>query len=175
MRIKVSSIKELKEKLKRDSIENIKVIIISSYDNDIDFITQENKIVLHFEDSIINKATSFNCEYAKQINRFLEDIDYNKYTLYICCDSGESRSTAVAAAILRKYGEDEMTIWNNPLYHPNILVYKILCQEFKLKNNIINIKYRQWINRNALKYAIKKSRQKIRIFHNISISEKSHN
>jgi hypothetical protein len=88
MKIKVASIRELKEKLKRGTTENIKAIIISSYDNDIEFITQENKILLHFEDTIINKATSFNYECAKQINKFLKDIDYDQYTLYICCDSG---------------------------------------------------------------------------------------
>ena len=46
----------------------------------------------------------------------------------LCCDSGESRSAAVAAAILRYWGDDEMTIWRNVHYHPNRLVYYLQCK-----------------------------------------------
>lgn len=43
--------------------------------------------------------------------------------IYFCCDSGESRSTALAAAWMHYSEQDEMRIWKNIKYHPNELVY----------------------------------------------------
>lgn len=76
-----------------------------------------------------HRYDAFKPEKAQRIKRFVDNLE-GIDTLYICCDSGESRSTAVAAAILRYWGNDEMTIWRNVHYHPNRLVYYLQCKAF---------------------------------------------
>ena len=158
MDVRVSSIKRAKEDLKEKNTNNIKAIIVSSFDNDIDCIDSINKLVLHFEDITTLNNQSFNKALAKKINEFVKEIDFEKYKLYVCCDSGVSRSSAIVAAILRKHKKNEKIIWTDYNYKPNVLVYKILCEEFGLKNSKIRIKYLEYINNKALKTEINKSR-----------------
>lgn len=158
MEIRVLPINKAKEELNRIKDINFKVIIISSYESDIDSVTSDNKIVLHFDDITYQSNHSFNSDLAFKIKEFVEDIDFEKDMLYICCDSGVSRSSAIAAAILRKYNEDEKVIWKDYTYSPNIFVYQILCNEFGLKTNALRIKHLKNINRKALKKQINKSK-----------------
>lgn len=85
-------------------------------------------LALSFADVTDSKnPQSFNHRHAKEICRYIGSLPTDIEKLFICCDSGESRSSAIAAAILRHYGEDDMHIWQNPRFHPNPLVYSILC------------------------------------------------
>lgn len=71
---------------------------------------------------------SFSNEDAEVIAGFVRSqIDFVD-TLYICCDAAESRSPAVAAAVMRYFGLDDTEIWRNPHYHPNMLVFLRLCE-----------------------------------------------
>lgn len=158
MEIRVGSIKETEEDLKKLNTYNTKAIIISSYAKDIESIKTEDKLVLNFDDIAIKNSNSFNSTLAKKIHDFVDSIDFNKYKLYICCDSGESRSSAVAACILRKYKKNENVIWKDYNYHPNIYVYDILCKEFGLKNSNFRLRYKKYINNKALKNKIKNSK-----------------
>lgn len=158
MEIRVGSIKRVEEDLKQLSTNNVKVIIVSSYDKDIESINNQDKLVLHFDDITYKSDSSFDMSIARKIHSFIDNIDFNKYKLYVCCDSGESRSSAIAASILRKYNEDENIIWKDYNYHPNILVYEIMCKEFGLKNSSLRLKYKKYINDKTLKNKIKKNR-----------------
>lgn len=51
--------------------------------------------------------------------------------LFVCCDAGESRSAAIAAALKRLQGEDESEFWSSGDYAPNRLVYDICCRNRK--------------------------------------------
>ena len=157
MEIRVLSINEFKEKVPKD---NIKAIIVSSYNNDIKDISGEDKLLLKFDDITYINTNSFSKLDAKKIKEFVNKIDFEKYQLYICCDSGVSRSSAIAACIMRKYGENENIIWKDYSFHPNILVYKILCDEFELKNSKLRLFYKMFINKRALRKRINKSRIK---------------
>ena len=53
--------------------------------------------------------------------------------LFVCCDAGESRSAAVAAALMRAQGESDEAIWASGDYVPNPYVYKICCRTFGLE------------------------------------------
>ena len=161
MDIIVSSIKKAKLDLEKVNINNIKAIIISSYNNDIEKIPVENKLVLNFDDITYTSLSSFSFSIAKKIHDFIDEINDKKYNLYICCDSGESRSSAIAACILRKNGEDENKIWKDYNYHPNILVYDILCKEFGLYNTKLRLKYKKYINDSALRKKIRKQRNSL--------------
>lgn len=69
-----------------------------------------------------SKSDAFQLEQARQIRGFL-DRQTQATEFYFCCDSGESRSTALAAAWMHYSEQDEMKIWKNVRYHPNELVY----------------------------------------------------
>lgn len=49
-------------------------------------------------------------------------------TIYCCCDVGCRRSAAVACSIMRYFGLDDMTVWKNPAYEPNPLVFRMMCR-----------------------------------------------
>ena len=161
MDIIVSSIKKAKLDLEKVNTNNIKAIIVSSYNNDIEKIPVENKLVLNFDDITYASLSSFSFSIAKKIHDFINEIDDEKYKLYICCDSGVSRSSAIAACILRKNGEDENKIWKDCNYHPNILVYDTLCKEFGLYNTKLRLKYKKYINDRTLSKKIRKQRNSL--------------
>lgn len=73
---------------------------------------------------------SFQRQHAEIIKSFLFSLPQETTDLFICCDGGDSRSPAVAAAIMRFIGRDEQKVWMNPYYTPNILVYFVLCRGF---------------------------------------------
>ena len=77
----------------------------------------------------------------------------DKADIYICCDSGESRSTAIAAALMRLYNQSDKIIWNNPHFHPNLLVYELMCKSMRLNCS----KLRLWYNKKVSDYALKKA------------------
>lgn len=68
------------------------------------------------------RPDAFQIEQARQIRAFLDNRK-EATELYFCCDSGESRSTALAAAWMHYSEQDEMRIWKNIKFHPNELVY----------------------------------------------------
>ena len=106
---------------------------------------------------IENKAFSFNYDEGLKVKEFLDrENDFGR--LYVCCDSGESRSTAMAAAVMRYYGESDKQIWTNPYYHPNLLVYKKQLNAFGIKISRLRLKYLKYINDRALKKAMNEGR-----------------
>ena len=97
---------------------------------------------------------AFSYIHGMKIRNFLDsNSDYKR--LYVCCDSGESRSTALAAAIMKYYGLSDMKIWRNPYYHPNRLVYKKQMQAFGKRVSKFKLKYLHYISENALRLKIK--------------------
>ena len=100
-----------------------------------------------------NNPFSFNRELGEKVKMFLDkENDFGR--LYICCDSGESRSTAMAAAVMKYYGKMDREIWTNPHYHPNLLVYKVQMEVFGRKIKKLRLRYLKYVNNRALKKAI---------------------
>lgn len=159
MGIQILAIKEARETLKNRDTSNVKAIIASSYGADIEDIPTSNKLVLQFDDVTKESRTSFNANLAKEINQFMQNIDFDKQQIYICCDSGVSRSSAIAAAILRKQKQNEDVIWENCRYRPNLFVYQKLCEEFGLKNTKWSLRKKEKVNIRALKQQIEKARK----------------
>lgn len=77
------------------------------------------------------RPDAFRIEQARQIRAFLDNRK-EATELYFCCDSGESRSTALAAAWMHYSEQDEMRIWKNIKFHPNELVYYLQSVAFGL-------------------------------------------
>ncbi len=86
-----------------------------------------------FEDvSNPSSANVFSLANAQQICRFI-DAHSHAAKIFFCCDSGESRSAALAAATMHYLGQNEMLIWKNTQYHPNPLVYYIQSKAYGLE------------------------------------------
>ena len=76
--------------------------------------------------------------------------------LYCCCDAGESRSPAVAAAVMRYFGLDDLQIWRNPHYHPNLLVFEMLAAALGAAVSDEEKDFRFYTNQKAFRDAVRK-------------------
>lgn len=160
-KIEIQPLKWLYYNLENDD-RNVCAIIASSYDVRVDKLTKlKSKLILSFNDIIdSNNASSFNKSIAGEIHFYINSLQSDVEVLYVCCDSGESRSSAIAAAITRFYGKDDMEIWSNPHYHPNPLVYKLLCEEFGVVLFDGELEDKINLNNNALTIEIANARKK---------------
>lgn len=106
-------------------------ILCSSYEQRIE--DHGNAVFLHFNDTLNQRDPHvFTQEHAKKILDFFLSVPEDADVL-VCCDSGESRSAAIAAALKRLQGEDDTEIWDSPEYHPNRLVYDLCCTLFDIQ------------------------------------------
>ena len=96
-------------------------------DNDIfaDAITDTDR------DIIADRYHMFKDEQAKQIAEFYDAIK-DKADIIICqCEHGQSRSAAVAAAILEHRSRNGIKIFANDKYYPNKVVFNKVLQALK--------------------------------------------
>ena len=94
--------------------------------------------------------------HARIIRDYILGLSDEITDLYICCDSGESRSPAIVAAILTVSGLSDACIWENPYYTPNALVYQRVCSAFGMHISDAVIARKKWNNRQAYRSAQKK-------------------
>ena len=102
---------------------------------------------------------SFSREDAAAFAGFLKGLSGGHRILYCCCDAGESRSPAVAAVALRYFGRDDLAIWENPQYHPNMLVFDMLMRQLGAELPDEEKDTLLYINHKAFADAIKAARK----------------
>ncbi len=91
------------------------------------FNARKNVLLLRFADVTDGKRQdAFQPWQAEAVCNFLRHTP-SANDLFLCCDSGESRSAAIAAAILLAQGQSDLHIWSSAEYHPNEYVFKIQC------------------------------------------------
>jgi len=154
--IMICPIRQLYVLAEDGDMSDVAVLAVSSYDIDREKLSAfKHKLCLNFND-VTNSLdqNAFTKDTAVQIAEFVKTLPNDLDTLFVCCDSGESRSTAMAAAITRFHGEDEMKIWRNPHYHPNTLVYSLLCEALDVLVSRVELCTKQMINEKALSDAI---------------------
>lgn len=91
--------------------------------------------------------------HAALIRDYFLGLSDNIADLYICCDSGESRSPAIAAAILTVSGLSDDCIWRNPFFVPNTLVYKKVCCAFGIPQPETVVVEKKQLNQQAYRNA----------------------
>ena len=90
-----------------------------------------HQLVLCFQDTCNkNDPAAFSFEMAESIIRFIRELPEDVDDIYVCCAAGESRSPAIAAALLRISGRPDESVWKNPYYSPNTLVYCRILQKY---------------------------------------------
>lgn len=140
--------------MSRDAIEMFcehpfveKIALISITDYGYDFAELKNKpqhlLQLAFDDvdgdvfidelgenpleeklKIENKYHMFSDEQAKQVADFVSEV-WNKVDVIICqCEHGQSRSAAIAAAIMQYKYQNGIDIFADDNYYPNKYVYR---------------------------------------------------
>ena len=116
----------------------------------------ENILVIDFPDTANEKERdAFSKIHARRIIDFVGGLSDEVTDIYVCCTVGESRSPAVAAALLKMSQRSDKRVWKNPYYKPNTLVYSVLCREYGLKVSRLAVKIKSWSNTRAFKLAQK--------------------
>ena len=110
----------------------------------------ENTLILNFPDAEDkNYPGAFNGAHARKIISFVQNLSDEVTDIYVCCSKGGSRSTAVAAALLRMSGRSDKPVWHNPYYVPNTLVYLRLCREYGVAVSRFTVWLKSQMNRRA--------------------------
>lgn len=161
MEIRTASLKELYQILQEPvQGERTAALLCSSYPIREDVIVGKVEwLALRFDDTAIPRGPdSFTHQMGEDVRRFWDGLQGRTQTLYVCCDSGESRSAAIAAAILRRMGENDKPIWRNPRFHPNPLVYRVQCEAFGVGISTLGLRFRIWVNHREFRRAVRKGK-----------------
>ncbi|MGN1138433.1 MAG: hypothetical protein ACI4RM_03220 [Ruminococcus sp.] len=154
--IMICPLKKLYQYAEDGDMRDVAVLAVSSYDINQERLKVFGKtLCLNFDDvtDTVN-SSAFTKDIAEKIADYVKEFSPQTDTLFVCCDSGESRSTAMAAAIMRFNGMDEMNIWKNPHYHPNTLVYSLLCDALGVPVSKTELQEKHWTSEKALSDAI---------------------
>lgn len=158
--IQIHPIKQLYDILAEETgyLQNAVAILCTSYE------VQESRVPIPhitevFDDvdrEIVGRSLS--AEAGRRIARFIRQIDPEIEVVHVCCDSGMSRSSAIAAVIHRYFAMSDSSIWESPHYHPNPLVFKLLseCLDMPVENELLDRLIT--INRLAFRNAIIRGR-----------------
>jgi len=95
------------------------------------FLNWERKLNIYFSDiTKEDHPNSMTVQHAEEIKNFVLSLNGCCEKLIVSCFMGISRSSAVAAGIMIGLDRDDMEIWNNIKYYPNILCYKRMLTVF---------------------------------------------
>ena len=128
--------------------------ILCSTETAVSAARRNNVLLLRFLDT--EEENSYLCFRqfdAERIRSFLSRADANE-DLFVCCDSGESRSPAIAAAIRLAVGQTDRSIWESTDYHPNLLVFGKMCRTLGVDITEAGIRERRITNENAFHNAV---------------------
>ena len=93
---------------------------------------------------------------AQRIAHVVKHVAPETEVVYVCCDSGISRSSAIAAAVCRYFGISDSPIWENPKYQPNPLVFHLLGESLGLSISDELLDILIYTNRSAFRNAVKR-------------------
>ena len=122
-RLFVRPIKAIKDKIGGSSTYYILCSVEEAYDNNY-----PNALAISFLDTeVTSYPFFFTEEMAQRIIDFFRNTPPNA-DVFVCYDSDESRSEAIAVALMRSQGGDAKLVCNKPVIHPNRWVYFIMCK-----------------------------------------------
>ena len=155
MTIQICPIKGLYHILANGNAEKCGAIISSASEIEISKLRGIPYVFRQYEDLDYEcPGRSFSEADAAALADFVKNLEAD--VLYCSCDAGESRSPAVAAAVMRYFGLDDMQVWKNPHYHPNMLVFEMLADALGVEVSDEEKDYRSYINQKAFRDAIRK-------------------
>ena len=155
MTIQICPIKKLYQIIAEENVGNCGAIISSSSEINTVKLRGIPYIFRQYEDlDYESPGRSFSQTDAAAVADFIKNLGAD--VLYCCCNAGESRSPAVAAAVMRYFGLDDLQVWKNPHYHPNMLVFEMLANALDVEVSDEEKDYRFYINQKVFRDAIRK-------------------
>ena len=155
MTIQICPIKRLYQILAEESVGKCGAIISSASEIDAKKVRCIPYVFRQYEDLDCEcPGRSFSKADAAAFADFIKNLEGD--VLYCCCDAGESRSPAVAAAVMRYFDLDDMQVWRNPHYHPNMLVFEMLGNALGASISDKEKDLRLYINKQAFRDTIRK-------------------
>ena len=155
MTIQICPIKKLYQIIAEEDVGNCGAIISSSSEINAVKLRGIPYIFRQYEDlDYESPGRSFSQTDAAAVADFIKNLGAD--VLYCCCNAGESRSPAVAAAVMRYFGLDDLQVWKNPHYHPNMLVFEMLADALDVEVSDEEKDYRFYINQKVFRDAIRK-------------------
>ena len=86
--------------------------------------------IVYFNDVEAGMPNCIKDDDANKIVIFVREVVGKVDKLIIHCEYGVSRSAGVAAAILKHFSGNDLLIWGNPRYQPNITCYRKVMAAF---------------------------------------------
>ena len=136
MKIEVMSRQKAKMFSKYSHNEKIAVISISDCDKTFPHLDNnpQNGILfqckLHFDDVESGGSNCITDKDAVRIASFVNSIKDKADLLIVHCEAGISRSSGVAAAIMKFLHNNDTPIFNNTLFCPNMTCYRKILDAF---------------------------------------------
>lgn len=164
--VKASSIKEALQDRHTFS-KDTAVVMVSSYPLDEKIKERFDSsavpyIFLQFDDVADEHScrTQFTGDMAVRIKCFIDSLPEERRYLSFLCDSGQSRSTALAAAFLRRCycDRNDLKVFLNPYMKPNLLVYETMCKILNVPVAAHEVSFKKALCQNVLHYAILKTK-----------------
>lgn len=154
MTVQICPIKRLYQILAEKNIGKYGAIISSASVIDVEKVHCIPYVFRQYEDLDYEcPGRSFSHVDATAFADFVNNLEAD--VLYCCCDAGESRSPAVAAAVMRYFGLDDMQVWRNPHYHPNMLVFEMMTNVLGAEASDEEKEFRFYTNQKAFREAIR--------------------
>ena len=136
MIIEIMSKEKIQEYAYSRHDEKTAVISISNHDENFPMLLDSpNNCIdvqcrVRFNDVELGIYNCITDDEAKKIVSFVNEVAGKKDKLIVQCGYGVSRSAGVAAAIMKHFAGNDMLIWGNPRYRPNIACYRKVMAAF---------------------------------------------
>ena len=99
-----------------------------------------------FDDVLGNEVNCMNENDAERIAEFAKNVVDKVDKIIVHCEAGVSRSAGVAAALMKYFNGDDMPIFENPQYCPNMYCYRMVLGALMMEVNEEEIKEKENIN-----------------------------
>lgn len=157
MRIQICPVKRLYQILGQMQTGDVGAILSSASEIKAEKLQGIRYVFRQYEDLDYEcPGRSFSWEDAMAFAAFVKSPDCPE-KLFCCCDAGESRSPAVTAAVMRYLGLDDLQIWNDPRYHPNMLVFSMLAEALDVAATDEELDLRMYVSQKAFRDALQRS------------------
>ena len=157
--LKICPLKQFLALVKREGASGKAAVISTSFEVPRSLLEELDCVILRYDD--VDReipGRSMSSRDADRAADFIRAHSQFRGILYCCCDSGVSRSSAMAAAAARYLGEDDLPIWQDPHYSPNPLVYEQMCRSLGISVSDEALDLRLETSRRALAAAIRSQR-----------------
>ena len=157
--IHIIPIKKLYTLLEEASIDHSVAVIVSS--EEIDSQKIPIPYIVEYFDDIDREISgrSMTLEQASRYAQFITGLNNSVSHIYCCCQSAQSRSTAIASALYKYYGENTLaysSIWKDLKYSPNPCVFLLLCEALGVSFEYVEFDALIEANRQAIRKAIQR-------------------